>query len=189
MAKADPLADYRAKRRRGETPEPQGSGASRQPTSRFVIQRHEASTVHFDFRLEAAGVLASWSVPKGPSVNPQDKRLAVRTEDHPLEYVDFEGTIPSGQYGAGSVIVWDAGEFENLTETPIDQALDAGHVKVHLHGEKLGGAFALTRTRMSGSGENWLLVKVNDESADRRRNPVSTQPESVLSGRRNRDVD
>ena len=159
----------------------------------FVVQRHEASTLHFDFRLQVGDVLASWAVPKGPSLDPRDKRLAARTEDHPLDYADYEGTIGKGQYGAGTVIVWDTGTFENLTErkgeaVSMEDGLDAGHVKVRLHGEKLTGAFALTHTKMGGDAKNWLLVKVDDEDADRRRKPATTQLESVLSGRTNEDL-
>lgn len=189
MAKGDRLSDYRAKRDPGKTPEPGGSSAASGAGPRFVVQRHDASNLHFDFRLESDGVLASWSIPKGPSLNPGDKRLAVRTEDHPLDYAEFEGRIPDGEYGAGTVIVWDTGGFDNLGDDPIGDALDSGHVKVYLHGNKLTGAFALTRTKMRGSGENWLLVKVDDEGADRRRKPTTSQPESVLSGRRNKDLE
>jgi DNA ligase D-like protein (predicted 3'-phosphoesterase) len=157
----------------------------------FVVQRHDASSLHFDFRLEIDGVLASWAVPKGPSLDPSDKRLATRTEDHPLAYADFEGRIEEG-YGEGTVVVWDRGTFDNLTEKngePVElaDALDAGHLKVELHGEKLTGGFALTHTRMGGDEANWMLVKVDDEGADRRRRPTSTQNESVLSGKTNED--
>jgi DNA ligase D-like protein (predicted 3'-phosphoesterase) len=153
----------------------------------FVIQKHAASTLHYDFRLQVGDVLRSWAVPKGPSTDPRDKRLAVPTEDHPLEYADFEGVIGEGQYGAGSVIVWDAGEYRNLTERdgnelPIDQALDAGHAVVYLDGHKLCGAWTLQRTAR-GKDERWLLVKKKGEGADARRKPVKTQPESVLSGK------
>lgn len=158
-----------------------------------MVQRHDASRLHFDFRLEVDGVLASWAVPKGPSLDPRDKRLAVRVEDHALDHADFEGRIGEG-YGGGTVIVWDTGTYENLTAKdgrPIDAAaaIEAGHVKVALHGHKLTGAFALTRTRMGGDEQNWILVKVDDEGADRRRKPTSTQNESVLSGRTNEDLE
>ena len=141
---------------------------------------------------EIEGVLVSWAVPKGPSVDPSDKRLARRTEDHPLDYAGFEGRIDEG-YGAGTVVVWDTGTYENLTEMDgepqeAQDALDAGHLKVRLHGEKLSGAFALTHTRMGGDDAAWMLVKVDDEGADRRRRPTSTQNESVLSGRTNEDL-
>ncbi len=148
--------------------------------------------MHFDFRLEADGVLKSWAVPKGPSLNPNDKRLAMPTEDHPLEYADFEGVIPEEQYGAGPVIVWDTGTYRNLTESdgvevPVEDAVAKGHVKVWLDGEKLSGGYALTRI---GKGERsrWILVKTDDEKADRRRKPVKTQPESVLSDRTVQDL-
>jgi DNA ligase D-like protein (predicted 3'-phosphoesterase) len=137
-------------------------------------------------------VLASWAVPKGPSTDPREKRLAARTEDHPLDYADFEGTIPEG-YGAGTVVVWDRGTFENLTRkkgkpVPMEQAVDGGHVKFRLDGEKLSGGFALTRTRLGGDDRNWILVKIDDEGADRRRRPATTQTESVLTGRTNEDI-
>jgi DNA ligase D-like protein (predicted 3'-phosphoesterase) len=151
-----------------------------------VIQKHDASTLHYDFRLEAGGVLKSWAVPKGPSTDPRDKRLAMRTEDHPIEYARFEGVIPEG-YGAGTVLVWDTGHYRNLTErdgeeVPIEEALENGHATFWLEGKKLKGGYALTRIE-TGKGEKWLLVKMDDEGADRRRKPVSSQPESVLTGR------
>lgn len=185
---AQKLKQYRAKRRRGQTPEPTGGGRRRrrgEPS--FVVQKHAASSLHYDFRLEVDGVLKSWAVPKGPSTDPREKRLAVAVEDHPLGYADFEGLIPPGQYGAGAVIVWDTGDYRNLTEhdgrpVPVGQALAEGHAVVELAGRKLHGAYALTRTG-TGRRERWLLVKKRDQAADARRNPVSTQPESVLSGK------
>jgi DNA ligase D-like protein (predicted 3'-phosphoesterase) len=186
----DTLKRYRAKRDFKTTPEPAGKGRrrrSREP--RFVIQKHDASTLHYDFRLEVAGVLKSWAVPKGPSTDPRVKRLAMAVEDHPLDYIDFEGVIGSG-YGAGTVIVWDTGRYTNRTERdseqiPIDEALDRGHAVVELDGSKLRGGYALTRVGKPGDPgrERWLLVKTRDEAADARRNPVSTEPESALSGR------
>ncbi len=189
----DRLSEYRSRREPSRSGEPAGV-ATGSDGARFVVQRHDASSLHFDFRLQVGDVLASWAVPKGPSLDPRDKRLATRTEDHPLDYADFEGTIPAGEYGGGTVIVWDTGGFDNLTEdhgdpVPLADALEAGHLKVELHGEKLTGAFALTRTRMHGDDRNWLLVKIDDEGADRRRKPTSTQNESVLSGRTNEDLD
>lgn len=190
----DRLEEYRD-RRSSTSPEPAGSsgpaGSGRSPV--FVVQRHDASSLHFDLRLEIEGVLVSWALPKGPSVDPSDKRLARRTEDHPLDYADFEGRIDEG-YGAGTVVVWDTGTYENLTEEDgrpraAADALDAGHLKVRLHGDKLSGAFALTHTRMGGDDAAWMLVKVDDEGADRRRRPTSTQNESVLSGRTNEDLE
>lgn len=144
-----PLHDYLARRDLSASGEP-GGGRSGDGPPVFVVQRHAASSLHFDVRLQVGDVLASWAVPKGPSLDPRQKRLASRTEDHPLDYADFEGSIPEGEYGAGQVIVWDAGTFENRTEddgeeVPLQQALENGHVKVELHGEKLTGMFARGR--------------------------------------------
>ena len=153
----------------------------------FVIQKHAASSLHYDFRLEVDGVLKSWAVPKGPSTDPREKRLAVEVEDHPLSWGRFEGVIDAG-YGAGAVLVWDTGPYRNLGDAPLADALDDGHASFWLEGSKLRGGYALTRTRMRGGGgrggrPQWLLIKRRDEEADARRRPVSTQPESVLSGR------
>lgn len=154
-------------------------------SSRFVIQKHDASSLHYDFRLEAEGVLKSWVVPRGPSADPSEKRLAVPTDDHRVDYIHFEGVIPEDEYGAGTVMVWDTGTYENRTtdadgdEVPVTEAVEAGHVVVWLHGERLSGGYALTR---SGDAR-WLLVKMDDDEADARRNPVSTEVDSVLSGR------
>ncbi len=147
----------------------------------FVIQKHDASSLHYDFRLEAGGTLKSWAVPKGPSTDPREKRLAMQVEDHALEYGDFEGRIPEGSYGAGAVIVWDTGTWRPLNEdVPVEDALHRGHLGFWLEGKKLRGGWTLQHT----DGRRWLLIKRRDEEADARRNPVSTQPESVLSGRR-----
>ncbi|MCW2794720.1 DNA polymerase ligase N-terminal domain-containing protein [Nocardioides sp.] len=159
----------------------------------FVVQRHDASRLHFDLRLEIDGVLVSWAVPKGPSLDPRDKRLAVFTEDHSLDYAGFEGSI-GGAYGAGTVIVWDTGGFENVTTRqggPVGAgaALADGHLRFLLHGRRLSGGFALTRTNMSGDDRNWILVKIDDEGADRRRSPATTELTSVLSGRTNQDFE
>ena len=189
------LDAYRRKRRTERSGEQSGLDEStpqaHQP--RFVIQRHDARNLHFDVRLEVDGVLVSWAVPKGPSLNPAHKRLAHRTEDHPLSYVDFEGRIGEG-YGAGTVIVWDIGTYDNLTTVdgvPVTaaDAVAKGHIKVVLHGRKLSGAFAFTHTRMGGDEANWMLVKVDDEAADRRRQPTSTQNKSVLTGRTNSELE
>ena len=160
---------------------------------RFVVQRHAATNLHFDFRLEVDGVLVSWAVPKGPSLDPAVKRLAHRVGDHDLDYIDFEGRHREG-HGPRTVIVWDIGPYENVTTKkgrPLSatEALEAGHIKVVLHGHKLTGAFALTHTKMGGDEANWLLVKVDDEGADRRRDPASTENQSVLSGRTNEDLE
>ncbi|MDY0812693.1 DNA polymerase ligase N-terminal domain-containing protein [Kitasatospora purpeofusca] len=167
MPGTDTLAEYRRKRDFGKTREPSGqggAGAGREPG--FVVQIHDAGTMHFDFRLEVDGVLKSWSVPKGPSGDPHDKRLAVPTEDHPLEYRDFEGTIAEGEYGAGTVIVWDEGGYENRSTDkrghgiPFAEALADGHASFRLNGHKLRGDWALTRFRQGdGERESWLLVR------------------------------
>jgi DNA ligase D-like protein (predicted 3'-phosphoesterase) len=158
-----------------------------------VIQQHDATSMHYDVRLEAEGVLKSWAVPKGPSTDPRDKRLAMPTEDHPLDYADFEGVIPEGEYGAGPVIVWDAGTYRNLTEQkgeeiPVARAVKSGHISVWLDGKKLRGGYAFTRVAR-GTRDRWILVKEDDDEADARRKPVATQPESVLSGRTIGDVE
>jgi DNA ligase D-like protein (predicted 3'-phosphoesterase) len=180
--------EYKQKRNLTSSGEPGGDGQTcgdKAPI--FVIQEHDASTLHYDFRLEAGGVLKSWAVPKGLSTDPRVRRLAIRTEDHPLDYADFEGVIPDGDYGAGTVLVWDRGPFENVTEKdgksiPLEDALDQGHVVVRLAGEKLSGGYALQRIE-AGDNEQWLIIKMDDDEADARRNPVSTQPVSVKSGR------
>jgi DNA ligase D-like protein (predicted 3'-phosphoesterase) len=159
------------------------------PEPIFVVQKHRARSEHYDFRLEAGGVLKSWAVPKGPSTDPGEKRLAIRVEDHPLDYATFEGVIPPGEYGAGAVIVWDTGPYRNRTKrdgepVPIEEALEEGHAVVELCGRKLRGAWALTRLDRDGRGrERWLLVKKRDEHIDADRDMVSSAPESVLSGR------
>jgi DNA ligase D-like protein (predicted 3'-phosphoesterase) len=152
-----------------------------------VIQKHDASRLHYDFRLQVGRVLKSWAVPKGPSLNPQDKRLAVEVEDHPLNYGDFEGVIPQGEYGGGTVMVWDKGTYRNITEkhgklVPITRALADGHVAVWLEGKKLKGGFALIHTRRPQE-KNWLLIKISDDEADTRHDPLKSKPKSALSGR------
>ena len=149
---------------------------------RFVIQQHAATSLHYDFRLEVNGVYRSWAVPKGPSTDPRDKRLAMEVADHPISWGKFEGVIDSG-YGAGKVIVWDRGTYEPLTDDDFADALDAGHASFWLDGEKLRGGWSLRRIG-GGDKPQWLLVKRRDEEADARRRPTSTQPESVVSGKR-----
>ncbi len=184
----DRLDEYRKKRDFRRSPEPSGEGRRASGDRRFVIQKHDATSLHYDFRLEVDGVLKSWAVPKGPSTDPREKRLAIPTEDHPLDYIDFEGVIPEGEYGGGTVLVWDRGTYENRTtqdddqEVPLGKALEAGHAAVWLEGEKIRGGYALSRVA-TGDDERWLLVKMRDEAADARRNPVSTEPDSVASGR------
>jgi DNA ligase D-like protein (predicted 3'-phosphoesterase) len=154
---------------------------------------HAATRLHYDVRLEVEGAMVSWAVPKGPSYDPSVKRLAVRTEDHPMDYTGFEGWIPKGQYGGGAVVVWDAGIFHNVTGDrrgnvrPMAEGLRRGHVKVWLEGEKLLGAWALTRT--DDDKDEWLMVKVADAAADPGLDPVTDAPESILSGRTIADIE
>ncbi|GAB7141596.1 hypothetical protein LRC484719_01810 [Mycobacterium riyadhense] len=181
-----PLSEYRRKRQFGRSPEPRGRHRRKNPETqeepRFVVQHHAARNDHYDFRLEIDGVLVSWAIPRGPSINPKHRRMARRTEDHPLEYATFEGVIPEGEYGAGGVIVWDHGTYANATQHEMTEGLERGHLSFRLHGEKLRGGYALTRIR-EGNDETWLLIKRKDADADARRKPVHSQPESVLSGR------
>ncbi len=187
------LDEYRKKRDFQKTSEPedlsvQFDWVKSEPI--FVIQKHAASTLHYDFRLEVDGVLKSWAVPKGPSTNPSIKRLAVPTEDHPLAYADFEGVIPEGEYGGGTIMVWDRGTYRNLKEgdetggapPTVAEQLEDGHVAIWLEGQKLRGGYALIRT---GSGEKarWLLIKMDDGEADSQRDPVDEEPNSVKTGR------
>jgi DNA ligase D-like protein (predicted 3'-phosphoesterase) len=175
---------YAERRDFSRTPEPRGGTRKRGKQPIFVIQKHAARALHYDFRLEVGGVLKSWAVPKGPSTDPRDKRLASPTEDHPLDYADFEGVIPEG-YGAGTVIVWDTGTYDNVTlkdgqVVPTAAALEHGHLVVRLHGKKLEGGYVLQRMGKDG---DCLLIKTDDAGADARRKPTSTEPESVLSDR------
>jgi len=174
----DRLTEYQRKRRFNSTPEPAGKVAPRQlAVSRFVVQKHAASRLHYDFRLEHDGVLLSWAVPKGPSLNPAEKRLAVHVEDHPVEYFDFEGRIPEGEYGGGTVMVWDWGGVRWLG-ADVDAMLSRGDLKFELYGRKLKGTFALVGGR---NGKDWLLIKKQDEAAAE--DPVTDLDLSVLSGR------
>jgi len=179
------LKDYRKKRSFDKTPEPKGlkqKKLKREPI--FVVQKHAASHLHFDFRLEVAGVLKSWAIPKGPSTNPATKRLAVATEDHPLEYALFEGTIPKGEYGGGEVIVWDIGTYTNIKEKfgSMDDFLKKGHIEVFLEGKKLKGAYVLIRMRTADHPDkNWLLIKMQDEYVDLKDSILEKKPKPVLS--------
>ena len=151
----------------------------------FVIQKHAASTLHYDFRLEVDGTLKSWAVPKGPSLNPAHKRLAVQVEDHDIEYADFEGQIGEGLYGAGQVIIWDRGTYEPIPldeELPTKTRLENGLLEFRLSGEKLKGRWRLVKIK--GKEKDWLLIKGTDEYASRTRNIVQERPESVVSGTR-----
>ncbi|MBO0887258.1 MAG: hypothetical protein J2O38_07650, partial [Acidimicrobiales bacterium] len=162
------LETYRAKRDFAVTPEPAGAekGRSGEGLRRFVVQRHRARRLHYDFRLEADGVLLSWAVPKGPTLDPSVRSLAVQVEDHPIEYRDFEGVIPGGQYGAGDVIVWDRGTWELDKDADPMEAVTGGELHFDLKGEKLRGRFVLVRTRRTRSGQvQWLMLHKHDDEA------------------------
>ena len=187
------LTPYERKRNFKKTPEPSSkpkSGRQRAPSQKrrrplaFVVQKHRASQLHYDFRLEVRGVLKSWAVPKGPSMNPADRRLAIQVEDHPFEYKDFEGAIPPGNYGAGQVIVWDAGTYTpgmrgDNPETVMMHGIHRGSLRFELKGAKLRGVFTLVRFRQP---DQWLLTKVNDRHATHER--VVEDDASVISQRR-----
>lgn len=178
------LEEYRRKRRFAATPEPEGGA---RPAARrrlaYVVQKHRASALHYDFRLEWNGVLLSWAVPKGPSLDPSVKRLAMPTEDHPLEYASFEGVIPAGEYGGGTVLIWDRGTW-SPDGADVDAALAKGELKFALHGAKLRGSWALVRIRGRGPSPRppWLLIKHRDEFAGSV-DIAATAPRSVVSGR------
>ena len=183
------LANYKKKRSFNKTPEPTGTKKSTGEQLHFVVQKHAASRLHYDLRLEMEGVLKSWAIPKGPSMNPEDKRLAMMVEDHPYDYKDFEGIIPEGNYGAGTVIVWDEGTYEAFEEIEggkkaqksLLQQLHAGSLKIVLHGKKLKGAFALVQIK--GNENNaWLLIKKQDEFA--KETDITKKDKSVQSGKK-----
>jgi bifunctional non-homologous end joining protein LigD len=160
------LSDYSRKRKFAKTPEPQPPPvAAPVSANRFCVQRHSARRLHYDLRLELNGVLLSWAVPKGPTLDPEEKRLAVHVEDHPIAYGDFEGTIPAGNYGAGSVLLWDRGTYELLGKDTAEAQLASGDFKFRLHGEKLMGEFALVKIKRSEKGNEWLLIKKKDFAA------------------------
>ncbi|TWI50942.1 DNA ligase D [Pseudomonas duriflava] len=183
---ANPLSEYTRKRRFNVTSEPAGQPGEHthhEEALQFVIQKHDASHLHYDFRLELEGTLKSWAVPKGPSLDPSEKRLAVQVEDHPIEYGTFEGSIPEGEYGGGDVIVWDRGTWIPTTD-PIEGYAD-GKLKFELRGKKLNGRWALVRTRLRGNASKpqWLLIKERDDAARSRSNydVTEAEPDSVLS--------
>src|SRR6218665_4013670 len=180
---ADKLSSYRGKRDFSKTSEPAGAVPQSDGT-RFVVHKHSATADHYDLRLEHDGVLLSWAVPKGPSLNPADKRLAVHTEDHPLEYIDYEGVIPEGEYGGGPMIVWDTGTWAPMSDP--DEALRDGDFKFRLWGEKLKGGWMLARLKPKpgdNGKDNWLFFKEHDQAVDTETNILETRPESVKTGR------
>lgn len=185
------LQEYRKKRKFGVTPEPPGAEKAQKRTGSliYVVQKHLATHLHYDFRLEWGGVLLSWAVPKGPSLDPDVKRLAMRTEDHPIEYATFEGVIPAGQYGAGTVMLWDRGTWQP-DDPDVDASLKKGEIKFTLHGKKLKGSWVLVRTRGFGknpSRETWLLIKHSDEHASTK-DVTEEEPRSVATRRLLADI-
>jgi bifunctional non-homologous end joining protein LigD len=179
------LEEYKKKRRFNETPEPEGE-VKHVPGRSFVIQKHRATRLHYDFRLEMEGILRSWAVPKGPTFNPDDKRLAVQTEDHPIDYGGFEGIIPKGNYGAGNVIIWDRGSYEMVDPESPEEGSRKGKLHFILHGEKLKGEWVLVRGNRAPN--EWIFFKVRDSFAIRDGNITEERPESVISGRRVEEV-
>jgi bifunctional non-homologous end joining protein LigD len=187
-AKRIPLAEYKAKRDFSKTDEPAGGTvrARKGPRLRFVIQKHAASHLHFDFRLELDGVMKSWAVPKGPSYDPSVRRLAMEVEDHPIEYNTFEGTIPQGEYGGGTVMLWDRGTYEPEEGGGIEALRDGyerGDLKIRMHGERMQGGWVLVRMRRPGARAQWLLIKHRDEFATTKLDVVAEVLTSVKSGR------
>lgn len=186
---SDKLSAYKKRRHFKQTTEPKPRVSHSKSKRAFVVQKHDASRLHYDLRLEMGGVLKSWAVPKGPSLNPEDKRLAVLTEDHPLSYKNFEGVIPEGEYGAGTVIVWDRGTYENIKmdkkgkAISMSEAFENGTVEVRLKGKKLKGAFALIHMQ----DKNWLLIKMKDDEA-RKKDITKAEPRSVKSGKNLEEV-
>jgi DNA ligase D-like protein (predicted 3'-phosphoesterase) len=185
------LNEYKKKRDFRITNEPKPELKKRKQTDLiYVIQKHKATNLHYDLRLELNGVLKSWAIPKGPATDPSQRKLAVPTEDHPIEYADFEGIIPEGEYGAGTVIVWDKGIYRNLKNNILlEEAYNEGKLEIFIDGKKLKGAYVLLRTgKKQDKNQQWLLIKMKDKYADARRNPVKTEPESVISGKKIEDI-
>jgi bifunctional non-homologous end joining protein LigD len=183
-----PLEEYVAKRSFTNTPEPApGKRKSKGGGNYFCVQRHDATRLHYDFRLEFDGVLKSWAVPKGPSLDPGVKHLAAHVEDHPVEYGGFEGNIPAGNYGAGSVMLWDRGTFDLLGDVPAEEQIKRGDLKFRLHGEKLQGDFALVLMKGRGKGNEWLIIKKRDEFATPGWD-IESHAYSVLSGRSQEEI-
>jgi bifunctional non-homologous end joining protein LigD len=181
------LKEYARKRSFSQTPEPKPEKSPAPAGNFFCVQRHHATRLHYDFRLEVDGALVSWAVPKGPTLSPAEKRLAMHVEDHPLDYGNFEGNIPAGNYGAGSVMLWDRGVYELLGELPAKAQLDRGDFKFRLHGQKLKGEFAIVRMKNRGKGNEWLLLKKKDSFADPEWD-AEQHSRSVLTGRTQEEI-
>jgi len=185
------LKEYKKKRNFRKTKEPKPESKKRKETGLiYVIQKHKATNLHYDLRLELSGVLKSWAIPKGPSTDPSQKKLAVPTEDHPIDYANFEGIIPEGEYGAGAVIVWDKGTYRNLKDDiSVEEAYEKGKLEIFIEGKKLKGAYVLLRTgKKQDKGRWWLFIKMKDKYVDARRDPIKTEPESVISGKKIEDI-
>jgi bifunctional non-homologous end joining protein LigD len=184
-----PLDEYAAKRHFEKTPEPPPSKKkSKSPANPyFCVQRHDATRLHYDFRLEIDGVLKSWAVPKGPSLDPSVRHFAAHVEDHPIDYGGFEGNIPAGNYGAGSVMLWDRGTFELLGDASGLEQIARGDLKFHLNGDKLKGDFALVHMKGRGKGNEWLIIKKKDEFASPGWD-IEEHAHSVLSGRTQEEI-
>jgi bifunctional non-homologous end joining protein LigD len=177
------LEKYRKKRNFKVSPEPKGRPQTKRKSSLlYVIQKHQASHLHYDFRLESNGVLLSWAIPKGPSLDPSVKRLAMQVEDHPVEYGGFEGVIPEGEYGGGTVMLWDRGTWSPEEDIPVEESLRKGSLKFQLNGKKLRGSWALVRTKNYGGTKKtaWLLIKHRDQFASKK-DITLQKPRSVLS--------
>lgn len=182
--------NYNDKRNFNRTNEPKDTGSrKRSEKPIFVVQKHDASNLHYDFRVEVDGVLKSWSVPKGPNTSSLVKRMAIPTEDHPMSYADFEGVIIQGEYGGGTVMIWDKGTVESIrtsedgTPVSLEESYEAGSMEIELHGKKLRGGYNLIRMKGGKMRGNWLLVKREDKYADARKDLLETQPDSAVSGR------
>jgi bifunctional non-homologous end joining protein LigD len=175
------LRKYRKKRNFSKTPEPPGTPGV-QSGQYFVVQKHQASHLHYDFRLQVGDVLKSWAIPKGPSINPSHKRLAIQVEDHPIEYRNFEGTIPSGEYGAGIVMVWDFGIYEPLGGQDLQKSIQEGRIRFRLEGKKLKGGFILIKTKYQANRNSWLLIKENDTFARKGYDITKEQVKSAKTG-------
>ncbi len=183
----DPLSSYHNKRNLSKSNEPKGKVVKKRKSTQlvFVVQKHASSHLHFDFRLEINGVLKSWAIPKGPSSSTKEKRLAILTEDHPLEYRNFEGVIPKGQYGAGVVMLWDKGKYRNMKKDshnriiPMETCFRKGRIEIFLSGKRMHGGYALIRYR----GKNWLLIKMQDKMVEDHKNLVACYLRSVKTNR------
>lgn len=175
------LKEYRSKRHFDKTKEPRGNKVKKHKEPIFVIHKHDARNLHYDLRLEDEGVLKSWAIPKGPSTDPKDRHLAMQTEDHPIEYAEFEGVIPESEYGAGPVMIWDYGTFKNLKEGSLSNNLKKGEIAIWLDGKKLKGGYALIKTKYQDRDNAWILLKMKDDEAKTDYEILEKEPKSVVS--------